>query len=110
MSAKVFVVALAALAIAAALALHPFATAEAPPPPICMDADTRERTRTLMFQGIEDGLKRHTSGVFDVWIKDPKEQPERAARGMHIGISAYVRSRASLLNWSPPRCKPEQPQ
>lgn len=102
-SAIASVVALGVL-VGIVLVLHPLATAAPPESPICMDADTRERTRTIMFAGIEDGLKRHTSSVFDMWLKDPNEQPARAARGMHLGISAYVRSRASLLRWSPPLC------
>jgi hypothetical protein len=80
------------------------ATPTTTPQTICMDADTRERTRTIMFAGIEEGFKRHTSSVYDIWIKDPHEQPARAARGMDVGISAYVRSRQSILNWSPPVC------
>jgi hypothetical protein len=100
------------LAIAATVlvivGLH-IATAATPTPTLtpqtpCMDADTRERTRTIMFAGIEEGLKRHTVSVYDTWLKDPSDQPARASRGLHIGISAYVRSRQSILNWSPPVC------
>ena len=75
------------------------------PQPTCMTADVREKARGIMMQGVEDALKQHTMQTFDMWLKDPSEQPLRASRGMFNGLSAYARARASVLNWSPPLCK-----
>ena len=70
----------------------------------CMDDESRERVRNLMIDGIDTALKSHVQRVFDIWMKDPSGQPKRAKIGMHEGISAYVRSRAEALKWSPPLC------
>jgi hypothetical protein len=70
----------------------------------CMDAESRERVRGLVLESIDAGLRNQVIKVFDVWMKDPSDQPRRALVGMHEGISAYVRSRANALKWAPPLC------
>jgi len=72
----------------------------------CMDSDMREQVRMLILAGIDQALKEQVSRVFEMWMKDPSEQPKRALVGMHIGIDAYVRSRASAKKWMPPQCAP----
>ena len=71
----------------------------------CMDAEAREQVRGLMLAGIDEALRRHTRRVFDVWMKDPADQPKRAVAGLNTAVSAYVRSRASAQRWSPPACE-----
>ena len=75
----------------------------------CMDAESRERVRNLVVESIDAGLKNHVVKVFDIWMKDPSDQPRRAIVGMHEGISAYVRSRANALKWAPPLCSGLKP-
>lgn len=87
-------------------ALIVFATA-APTKPMCLDPELREQVRTLMLQGIDDALKRHTGRVFTTWMKDPTQQPTRARAGMRHGIEAYVGSRRAAEQWDPPRCGEE---
>jgi hypothetical protein len=86
--------------------LHSLAPAETS---ICIDADAREKVRAILLAGIEKGLKDHTVQVYNNWLSDPREQPERAIRGMRNGISAYVRSRTAAMKWSPPPCKGGEP-
>ena len=97
--------ALIAVAVAAVFALM-FAAlasrilAEAAQP--CMDQGTTDRVRALMLKGADQALENHFIHLFEVWMKDYRaKQPNRAA-GMQQGISAYMRSRNSLLNWQPP--------
>src|SRR4029434_6065829 len=74
-------------------------------PAACMGTEMREQVRALMVAGIDEGLKRHTTRVFDIWMKDPADQPKRAVAGLNTAVSAYVRSRASAQRWSPPACE-----
>jgi hypothetical protein len=78
--------------------------AAAEPAP-CMNPEMREQVRTLMLAGIDEALKRHARRMFDVWMKDPSDQPRRASAGVNTAISAYVRSRASAQRWNPPACE-----
>jgi hypothetical protein len=73
-------------------------------PAPCMGAEMREQVRALMLAGIDEALRRHTRRVFDVWMKDPADQPRRAVAGLNTAVSAYVRSRAAAQRWSPPTC------
>jgi len=70
----------------------------------CMDDEQRERVRGIVLRGIEEGLQQQVKHVFEIWMRDDTEQPKRAITGMNAGIRAYVRSRASALKWSPPKC------
>lgn len=84
-------------------AAFPSKGAEQPAP--CMGAEMREQVRGLMLAGIDEALRRHTRRVFDVWMKDPADQPKRAVAGLNTAVSAYVRSRASAQRWNPPSCE-----
>ena len=88
------------IAIAAMAAQEPPDTAGE-----CMDDESRERVRGIITDGIDDALKEHVKQVFDMWLRDDTDQPKRAITGMHIGIRAYVRSRAAALRWAPPKCE-----
>ena len=70
----------------------------------CMDSRTQEQVRTVVLEGIDQALLNQTVRVFDIWMKDPSEQPKRALTGMDVAISAYVRSRANASKWAPPLC------
>jgi hypothetical protein len=70
----------------------------------CMDAETAERVRDIMHDGIDQGLKNHAVSIFSVWQKDPTDQPRRAITGMTNAINAYAGSREAVKNWKPLRC------
>jgi hypothetical protein len=74
------------------------------PPPLCMTSNERDRIRAIMIDGLDAALKTHTMQMFDIWMKDPSDQPRRAVVGMTDGISAHVRARANALKWDPPPC------
>jgi len=93
--------------LAAAIGYAATAQTAAPPPPreLCMDADTRDKARALMFEGINEALTRHTANLFDNLMKDRGHDPDRMTRGMYTSLALYARSRENLLKWSPPACK-----
>ena len=70
----------------------------------CVSIEERERIRTVVIDGIDQALKTHVIKLFDVWMKDTSNQPQRAIEGMEAGISAHVRARTNALNWNPPAC------
>jgi hypothetical protein len=97
--------ALAAPFVALSL-LYPDAVAQAPPPSeLCMDADTRDKTRALMFDGLNNALTHQAEKLFDNLLKDRGHEPDRITRGLEGSLKLYVRSRANLLAWSPLPCK-----
>lgn len=75
----------------------------------CVSVEERERIRTVVIEGIDGALKGHVMKLFEVWMKDTSNQPQRAVEGMEVGISAHIRARANALNWNPPPCT-EQPK
>ena len=82
-----------------------FIGAHSEPPMACLDeAVSRDKIRSLMLEAIDEALKDHTKHMFEVWLKDPNHQPERAISGMRQGITAYAGSRAAALRFDPPPC------
>ena len=71
----------------------------------CVDVKTRDRIRELSLSAIDQALYAHVMNLYDVWLKDPSQQPQRAKVGMANGISAYRRARADALAWNPETCK-----
>jgi hypothetical protein len=71
----------------------------------CVDPTERERVRSLVLEGIDDGLKKAMTHLFDVWQKDPNtEQPKRAQVGTTNAVNAHNRARRLALAWEPPPC------
>jgi hypothetical protein len=82
--------------------IHMLTAAEPEP---CLDADIREQVRIILFEGIDLALRDRTKQLFEVWMKDHTDQPERAIAGMRNGILAYAGARRAATEWSPPVCK-----
>jgi hypothetical protein len=79
--------------------------AESKVPYDCIDPTERERVRDLALDGIDDGLKKAMTHLFDVWVKDPNtEQPKRGQVGTTNAINAHNRARKLALAWDPPTC------
>jgi hypothetical protein len=70
----------------------------------CMDGETREDLRNAMRAGIDQAMKAHTVQMFNIWMKDPTDQPARAISGMRNAVKAYVGSRKVANDWNPPLC------
>jgi hypothetical protein len=70
----------------------------------CLDDKTRDELRQLTLESIDISYKAHVSKLFEVWVRDPAEQPKRAKVGLQSGITAYLRARSDALKWEPPSC------
>lgn len=75
----------------------------------CMDPTEREKVRGIVLEAIDKGLDKSITGLFDIWTKDPTEQPKRAMVGTNNAVNAHVRARKQALAWDPPNCQPEKP-
>ena len=75
----------------------------------CVDPTERERVRDIALRGIDDGLQKAMTHLFDIWQKDPQhDQPARAQVGTTNAINAHNRARKFALDWQPPSCSPEK--
>jgi hypothetical protein len=82
------------------------AQAQTPTPPEikCVSGELINHVRQQVLAGIDQGVREHVAHLFDIWIKDPSDQPKRAVEGMNVGLSAYVRARRNALAWDPVHC------
>jgi hypothetical protein len=71
----------------------------------CIDPEMREQVRSLMLAGIDRAMREHAVKMFNIWQRDPTNQPKRAIAGMKSAIIAYAGSRAAAQRWSPPACE-----
>jgi hypothetical protein len=72
----------------------------------CMDPTERERVRDIVVKGIDQGLEKSITHLFDIWQKDPENaQPKRAMVGTNNAVNAHVRARKQALAWEPPHCE-----
>lgn len=78
-------------------------TAE-PSRPVCVSDEDRVLIRRQVLSAVDDALHDHMKALFLGWIKDPRDQPNRASAGLQAAIVAYQRARADALKWSPSSC------
>lgn len=105
-------IALAVLALATAATLMLIALLEEAEGRVafdCVEPTERERVRDIVLRGVDDGLQRAMTHLFDVWQKDPNtEQPKRAQVGTTNAVNAHNRARKLALAWNPPACDREE--
>lgn len=58
--------------------------------------------REMAIEQLDQSFKQHVDLLFDIWMRDAKEQPVRAARGMEQVAKAYLHSREAFEKWQPP--------
>ena len=97
-------VAIIGIALAGVILFAAFPSKGAEPAP-CMDAEMREQVRGLMLAGFDQAMREHAVKMFNIWQKDPVNQPKRARAGMRSAVIAYVGSRAAAQQWNPPACE-----
>lgn len=71
---------------------------------ICGDEKMQDHVRQLMLGALDNALHEHITHVFETWMKDETQQPERARRGVNQGTAAFVRSREAVMRWKLPPC------
>jgi hypothetical protein len=75
----------------------------------CVPADQIEHIRQILLAGIESALKNQVEHLFDVMVKDPKDQPGRAIAGIRPVVKAYIKAHAAAINWKPMPCTDAAP-
>lgn len=53
---------------------------------------------------LEEALKDHVARLYESWMKDATNQPERANTGIRQGIRAYLTAKRNLEAWQPSLC------
>jgi hypothetical protein len=71
----------------------------------CFFPQEKDRVIELAHAGVDEAFKEHVKQLFDVWVRDPTEQPKRAMSGMATNLSAYHRARANIRAWEPTICQ-----
>lgn len=73
-------------------------------PITCMAPDLRDKMRALSLDAIDEAYQDRVKRVFEIWMADPKDQPNRAAVGARNAIRAWANSRRFIETWNPPPC------
>jgi hypothetical protein len=82
-----------------------YGASSAPPVvPTCVTDEDRVHIRAQVLSAVDDAFRDNVKHLFAGWLKDPHQQPERAAAGLQSSVVAYQRARADALKWSPASC------
>jgi hypothetical protein len=107
-AASTVVFALLLVALVAGLPQRPdhydLASAETQPMQCVDGEEMREKIREIMRESLDQALSRHIVHIFEVWMKDARDQPERARLGIHAGVNAYIAARRGAIRWTPVVC------
>ena len=71
---------------------------------VCGDKQMQEHIRSITKEAIEVALQQHITHLYEVWMRDEKDQPRRAQAGLAQGINAYVRARKDADAWQLKQC------
>ena len=77
--------------------------------PACVTDEDRVHIRAQVLAAVDDAFKDNMKLLFASWLKDQRDQPNRASAGLQNSIVVYQRARADALKWAPVSCKGENP-
>ena len=78
--------------------------AQSQPLLVCFTQQQRDHILEMAQRAIDEGFKNKVTDLFEVWVRDPADQPRRAISGMQTNLSAYHRARNAIRIWDPPIC------
>jgi hypothetical protein len=55
-----------------------------------------EDIKKLMRDALDQALKNQIMHLFEIWMKDDRDQPQRAANGVRQAIQAYQQAIAAI--------------
>ena len=90
-----------AVAIVAGVAIDERNTEAQPLAPACVTDEDRVHIREQVLAAVDDAFRDNMKHLFTSWLKDPRDQPQRASAGLQNSIVVYQRARADALKWSP---------
>lgn len=73
--------------------------------PACVTDEDRVHIRAQVLAAVDDAFRDNMKHLFTSWLKDPRDQPNRASAGLQNSIVVYQRARADALKWAPASCK-----
>lgn len=56
------------------------------------DRGSDDRMRVMIAEALDKAFQEQVRHLFEVWMKDPKGQPERAAMGIRRAVASYRRA------------------
>lgn len=73
-------------------------------PVICADAEMTDKIKVVLFRALDTALEQHVVHAYEIWMRDSRDQPERARVGITNGIKAYIQATKGAATWSPMVC------
>ena len=72
-----------------------------PAVPACVTDEDRVHIRAQVLTAVDEAFRDNMKHLFTSWLKDQRDQPNRASAGLQNSIVIYQRARADALKWSP---------
>lgn len=67
-------------------------------------AEDRERLKGLAIQALDDAFRAQLEHLYEVWMRDSRDQPRRAQTGTSNAIAAWLAARQGVSKFEPPLC------
>ena len=93
-----------ALAVVVGAMVYERDTEAQPAVPACVTDEDRVHIRAQVLAAVDEAFRDNMKHLFTGWLKDPRDQPNRASAGLQNSIVVYQRARADALKWSPAGC------
>jgi hypothetical protein len=81
-----------------------YSKGEEPARPVCVTDEDRVHIRAQVLEAVDEAFRDNMKHLFTSWLKDTRDQPNRASAGLQNSIVIYQRARADALKWSPTSC------
>jgi hypothetical protein len=93
-----------AVAVVAGASIYERSIAAQPLTPVCVTDEDRVHIRAQVLTAVDEAFRDNMKHLFTGWLKDPRDQPQRASAGLQNSIVVYQRARADELKWSQVSC------
>lgn len=71
---------------------------------ISTGAEDLERLKALTTQALDEAFVQQVARLYEVWMRDPHGQPQRAQAGVSQAAEAWLEARAGVAKFQPPEC------
>jgi hypothetical protein len=72
--------------------------------PVCVTDEDRVHIRAQVLEAVDEAFRDNMKHLFTGWLKDNRDQPNRASAGLQNSIVIYQRARVDALKWAPEKC------
>ena len=93
-----------AIAVVVGAIVYERSTVAQPAVPACVTDEDRVHIRAQVLAAVDEAFRDNMKHLFIGWLKDPRDQPNRASAGLQNSIVVYQHARADALKWSPTSC------